>query len=84
MVIVSLYERFKIHTQTGSIIIQLKEKHKINKVPRRDLLDSPTVLMYDKDKRKLVMLEALLMKEKRPSLNSQSEGCDRILKIFIH
>ena len=80
----SLFERFKMHTQTGSIIKHLKEKHKISKVPRRDLLDNTTVLTHDKDKRKLVILEALLIKEKRPSLNSQAEGSDSILKIFIH
>ena len=53
-----------MHTQTGSIIKHLKENHKISKVPRHDLLDNTTVLTHDKDKRKLVMLEALLIKEK--------------------
>ena len=74
-----------MHTQTGSIIIKhLKEKHKLYKVHRRDLFDSTTVLTHDNDKRKLVMLEALLIKEKRPNLNSQAEESDRNLKIFIH
>ena len=46
----------------------------MNKVSRRDLLDNTTILTYDKEMRKFVILEALVIKEKRPSLNSQTEG----------
>ena len=63
-----------MHTQTGSIVKHLKEKHKINKVPRRDLLDNIAALTFDTDKRKLVMIEALLIKKKRPIRNPQSVG----------
>ena len=46
----------------------------MNKVSRRDLLDNTTVLTYVKEMRKFVIPEALVIKEKRPSLNSQTEG----------
>ena len=73
-----------MHTQTGSIIKYLKERHKINKVPRRDFLESTAVLTLNKDKRKLVMIETLLITEKRPSSNSQANFLRKfILKISL-
>ena len=48
----SLYEKFKMLTQIGSINKHLKEKHKKSKVPRRDLLDNKTVLTHDGDNQK--------------------------------
>ena len=47
------------------------------------LFDKTEVIAMSRNKRRLVMLEALLIKENKPSLNSQAEGRDRLLKIFI-
>ena len=80
----SLHERFKMHTQNGSIIKHLREHHKIQKIPRKDLLEDTSVLATVPDRRKLIMTEAVIIKEKKPSLNSQAEGCDRLIKIFVH
>ena len=77
----SLYERFKLHTQTGSIIQHLRVAYNIDRLPRRQLLDKTELIAMDRDKRCLVTLEALLIKEKKPSLNSQAEGRDWLLKI---
>ena len=35
-----------MHTKTESIKKHLKEKHKLNKIPRRKLLDNTTVLIH--------------------------------------
>ena len=70
----SLYERLKMHAQTGSIIQHLRNAHNINRVSRRQLLDKTEVIALDRDKRRLVMWEALLIKEKKPSMKSQAEG----------
>ena len=80
----SLHERFKMHTQNGSIIKHLRTAHKIQKVPRKDLLENTSVLATVMDRRKLIMTEAVFIKEKKPNLNSQAEGCDRLIKIFVH
>ena len=80
----SLHERFKMHTQNGSIIKHLRTSHKIQKVPRKDLLENTSVLATVMDRRKLIMTEAVFIKERKPNLNSQAEGCDRLIKIFVH
>lgn len=80
----TLHERFKMHTQNGSIKKHLVEKHGMNKIPRTTLLAATTILKYCSQKRNLVMTEAVLIKDLKPNLNSQAEGCDRLLKIFKH
>ena len=80
----SLYDRFGMHTQRGSIKGHMVESHNILRTPRRDLLSCTKVIAANADRRKLIMTEAVLIKENKPSLNSQEEGCNRILKIFKH
>ena len=80
----SLYERFGMHTQRGSIKGHMVDTHNVLRTPRRDLLSCTKVLATTGDRRKLIMTEAVLIKELKPSLNSQDEGCNRILKIFKH
>ena len=80
----SLHERFRMHTQTGSIIKHLKETHRENRVPRSELLAQAKVIDFCNEKRRLIFLEAIYIKTERPELNSQTEGSDRILKIFVH
>ena len=77
-------ERFRMHTQKSSIKKHLTEQHGIAKVPRKELLESTTILRRCNKKRTLIMTEAILIKEKKPVINSQQEGCDRLLKIFKH
>ena len=56
----SLYVKFKMHTQTGFIIQNHQNAHNINRVPQSQLLDKTEVIAMDRDKRRMVMLEALL------------------------
>ena len=80
----TLYDRFGMHTQNGSIKKHLAEAHNIQRIPRRELLESTEVLATCNIKRKLVMTEAIFIKDMKPALNSQDEGCNRLLKIFKH
>ena len=80
----TLHERFKMHTQTGSIIKHIREKHNILKIPRKEILMDTSVLATCMDRRRLIMTEAVLIKDKRPTLNSQTEGCEKLIKIFVH
>ena len=80
----SVWERFKMHTQTGSIKKHLKDSHSINKPSRQELLDKTEILKTINDKRKLIITEAILIKNNKPLLNAQEEGADRLLKIFKH
>ena len=74
-----------MHTQKGSVIKHLgKKKHNIPRSLRKDILKETTVLATCMDTTKLIMSEAVLIKEKRPTLNSQNEGCERNIQIFVH
>lgn len=80
----TIWERFGMHTQTGSIKKHLVEEHEVNRIPRRDLIKDVKILRTCSSKRDLVFTEAILIKTGRPELNSQAEGCDRLLKLFKH
>lgn len=77
-------ERFKMHTQNGSIKKHILDAHSQSKVTRQELINCTTILRSCNTKRQLIMTEAVLIKELQPDLNSQEEGCDRLLKIFKH
>jgi hypothetical protein len=80
----TVWERFGMHTQTGSIKKHLVDNHNINRIPRRDLIKDVKILRTSSSKRDLIFTEAILIKTERPALNSQAEGCDRLLKLFKH
>ena len=77
-------ERFGMHAQNGSIKKHLIEVHNITRTSKNDLIACTKVLGKSNFKGRLRMLEAVLIKDLKPSLNSQEEGCDRLLKIFKH
>ena len=77
-------ERFRMHAQNGSIKRHLVDKHGMIRVPKNDLIPSIKILGSCNTKGRLRMLEAIMIKDMKPSLNSQEEGCDRLLKIFKH
>ena len=60
------------------------ETHDALGLKRRDLLASTSITASCNIRRKLVMTGAVLIKDNKPQLNSQNEGCDRLLKIFKH
>ena len=77
-------ERFKMHAQNGSIKKHLVENHGMTRTPKNDLVSSTKILGSSNNKGRLRMLEAIMIKDMKPSLNSQEEGCERLLKIFKH
>ena len=77
-------ERFKMHAQNGSIKKHLVENHGMIRTPKNDLVSSTKILGSSNNKGRLRMLEAIMIKDMKPSLNSQEEGCERLLKIFKH
>ena len=79
--LVLVANRFKMHTQNcSSIKKHLLQHHKINKVSFAELTKDVTVLKSCPDKRDLTIYEAILIKMKRPTLNSQAEYSDKFLK----
>ena len=77
-------ERFRNHAQNGSIRKHLVDIHGMTRTPKNDLISSTKILGSSNLKGRLRMLEAIMIKDMKPSLNSQEEGCDRLLKIFKH
>jgi hypothetical protein len=80
----SLYTRLGNHTQQGSIKEHLQNKHEIVSLKRMELLNSVTILAKNRNVRDLRFLEAILIKDRKPTLNSKEEGSDKLLKIFKH
>lgn len=81
----TIANRFKMHTQNcSSIKKHLIQTHSITKISTNDLLADVKILKNCSDKRDLVIYEALLIKMHKPSLNSQTEFSDKLLKIFRH
>ena len=58
--------------------------HNIAKVTTAELLSDVKVIGYSFDKRYLIFLESILIKNLTPTINSQKEGCDSLLKFFKH
>ena len=77
-------ERFRMHAQNGSIKKHLVDIHGMTRIPKNDLISSTKILGSSNFKGRLRMLEAIMIKDMKPSLNSQEEGCDKLLKIFKH
>ena len=72
-----------MHAQSSSSIKkQLAASHNIAKIITAELLSDVKVIGYSLDKRNLILLEAILIKNKTPTINSQKEGCDSLLKFF--
>ena len=81
----TLKNKFKMHTQNSSSTKKhLAASHNIAKVTTAVLLSDVKVIGYSIDKRNLIFLEAILIKNKTPTINSQKEGCDSLLKNFQH
>ena len=81
----TIFNRFKMHTQNSSSIKKdLSDLHQKNKISAADLILNTKILKSVPCKRELLITEALYIKSLKPSLNSQTEFSDRILKIFTH
>lgn len=78
----TLVERMRNHGQHGSIIRHLREVHGIPKMKTVDLVKNTVVIGRANTRRELLLMEALLIKDLKPELNSQEEGRDRVLFLF--
>ena len=74
----------KMHSRNGSIKNHLQKKHTIRRVERKILLDATTVLARCPEKRRLKLMEALLIKSEKPEINSQLKNDGKIFKKFVH
>ena len=77
----SLTDRMRNHTQNGSIIKHSMDVHK-QKLTTAQILECTKILRFFNTKEELTIAEALIIKEKEPSLNGQKEGEIRVLQIF--
>ena len=70
------------HAQQGSIKKHLMEVHHQNKVTTQEIMKNITILRKIANPNDIQIAEALLIKEKKPTLNSQNEFSERTLKDF--
>ena len=74
-----------MHNQNSSSIKKhLAASHNIAKVTTAELLSDVKVIGYSLDERNLIFLEAILIKNKTPTIKSQKEGCVSLLKNLKH
>ena len=59
----------------------LQDVHNIKMKPK-DILKSVEILYQGRNRQELLIMEAVFIAERKPLLNNQEEGRDRILKIF--
>ena len=59
----------------------LLDVHNVKMKPT-DILKSVQILYKGRNRQELLIMEALFITERKPLLNNQEEGRDRILKIF--
>ena len=78
----SLTDRCRNHAQSGAIISHSVDTHN-KRIPTNTILASTNILRQFNNKDELIIAEAFLIKEHKPSLNGQREGELRILSIFL-
>ena len=76
-----LNERLQQHHYNGSIKEHMRKEHEIN-VNVNYLKENTTIIGKKNTKQELLYLEALLIKQKNPKINIQSENFTSVLKIF--
>ena len=77
----ALVDRMRMHAQQGSILKHNSQRHQ-KKITTNEILHDTKILRHFNSKDDLTIAEALLIKEKNPSLNGQLEGSERVLLIF--
>ena len=77
----TLVDRIRNHAQNGAIAEHNKTIHSI-KMKTNEILDSTKILCHFNKKEDLIFAEALLIKDKKPIMNRQNKGEERVLSIF--
>ena len=70
------------HAQQGSIKKHLMEVHHQSKVAKQAIMKNITILRKIHNTNNIQIAEALLIKENKPTLNSQNEFSERTLRVF--
>ena len=77
----SLSRRLSYHLQQGSIKDHFEQTHG-SKITRAQIVDNTSIRFIENDVFRLKILEALVIKNEFPSINSQDTGLRRILKLY--
>ena len=81
MTTTTLSRRLTMHLQSGSIKDHMREQHQ-STLNRKELTENTKILKYCHDSTRLLITEALLIRNKRPTLNNQTTGLDRTFNLF--
>lgn len=73
--------RMRQHFYNGAIKQHGFDKHNIRPT-YEEILNNTEVLSRCHDRHELIILEALYIKQEKPTINLQNEGSQRVLKIF--
>ena len=73
--------RFTMHLASGGPKQHALDNHNLT-ITRYDLVNNTKILCHESDHNKLSIIEALLIRKMHPSINNQSTGINRTLKIF--
>ena len=79
--VTTLSRRLTMHLQSGTIKEHTRDEHGIN-LKREDLVNNTKILKKENDNNRLHILEAILIRKKKPVINIQNTGNIRILKLF--
>ena len=74
MTTTTLSRRMTMHLQDGAPRQHMQQTHQ-RALTRQDLTENTTVLKKEPNKRKLQILEALLIRENKPAINKQLKSC---------
>ena len=77
----TLSRRLSYHLQNGAIKEHFLEKHKRN-ITREEIVNYTKIWYYERDVRRLEILESLIIRFEDPELNKQDTGKRRILRLF--
>ena len=73
--------RLSMHLQNGAIKNHFLQKHK-RKITREEIVAWTTSRYFERDTRRLEILESLIIRFEDPELNKQDTGKRRILRLF--
>ena len=74
MTTTTLSRRMTMHLQDGAPRQHMMQEHQ-RALTRQDLTENTTILKKENNRKKLQILEALLIKEKKPIINTQLKSC---------
>ena len=77
----TLSRRLSFHLQKGAIRQHYESVHNRN-VTRSEIVEMTKARYYERDVRRLGILEALIIRFEEPELNKQDTGTVRLLKLY--